>query len=139
MRTIAQALLIVLLAAAQLAAPLLHAHVGGEVLLGRVHLPGMEALSAPTVLPMDQATAQAPDFAAPEPGLVVGVATGMQWKAAPVLLSAPALAAALPASRPAGAVSCPRGPPPVFIPDFSPSPPGLTQAAPRAPPRLFPV
>jgi hypothetical protein len=135
MRTIAQALLIVLLAAAQLAAPLLHAHVGGEVLLGQVHLPGMEALSAPA----DQATAQALDFAAQEPGLVVGVATGMQWKAAPVLLSAPALAAALPADRPAGAAPSPRGPPPIFIPDFSPSPPGLTQAAPRAPPRLFPV
>lgn len=136
MRTIAQALLIVLLAAAQLAAPLLHAHVGGEVLLGQVHLPGMEALAAPADQPMAQ---EALDLAAQEPGLVVGVATGMQCKAAPIVQQAPALAAAPPPARPVGAVASPRGPPLVFVPDFSPSPPGLTQAAPRAPPRVCPV
>lgn len=130
LRACLKSLLILLLVVAQLAAPLVHAHVGGELQPGSVHLPGMETLTAL----VDHASWQANDQAQELPGMVVGIATGLQntpshslLTAAPVLLpaSAPAIAK-IARATPLGAFALP-----LFL-----ASPHYRHALPRAPPVL---
>lgn len=122
-------LLILPLILAQLAAPLVHAHVGGEAVAGAVHLPGLEAFSAQ----QEQPSALAHNTEQDLPGLAVGIATGLQFKSAPPYtapdqeLAPPPIPigtlAIVPASSPALVRRTP--PPRPFRPEL---------ASPRAPP-----
>lgn len=123
-------LLVLLLAAAQLAAPLVHAHVGGEAMAGKVHLPGLEALAAQP----DRLPALADDADQELPSLAVGIATGLQSKQIPSFpCSQPALAV-----PPAPTADLALAPPPLLPSHTDTSPaitrPPLGQTSPRAPP-----
>lgn len=122
-------LLVLHLVVAQLAAPLVHAHVGGEAVAGKVHLPGLETLAAQP----DQPSARTDEMDWEPPGLVVGIATGLQSKQ---IHSLPCTQPAL-AVPPAPTASAVQALPPAPLPIGS-SPaiarPPLGRAAPRAPP-----
>lgn len=130
LRASCKTLLVLLLIVAQLAAPLVHAHVGGEVEPGSVHLPGMEAL---TVL-ADQAACQANGQQQALPGMVVSIATGLQHDPLPALAAADTALLSLPAPA-ITQTTAPVPPGAVAVPPFLPSP-RYRHALPRAPPSL---
>lgn len=128
MRLLLKTLLVLHLVAAQMAAPLVHAHVGGDPDAGKPHLPGLEALAAPA----RHIIAQQDDARAHQPGLAVGIATGLQFK--PIHNPpAPCLAILAPPLRLDAFIENKliKPPSPAFP---ASSPPRLEQASPRAPP-----
>lgn len=118
-------LLTVLLA--QLLAPLVHAHVGGEVAGGSVHMPGLEGWGISKEAAYANVTAP---WRCCDSGVFVGLAEGMEHQALPQAEPAAAQAAGSPeilliAGR-VGAV----GPPSRHAPRL----PRLSPFPPRAPP-----
>lgn len=130
MHTLTKSLLVMLLILAQLAGPLVHAHVGGDAAPGKVHMPGLEML---TMQP-EQAVAQSEQMLQEQPGTVVSIATGLQIKPIPCL-SVVEWAFSL-AQTPPHAIVLAATASTLNAPSPAHAPPRLMQTSPRAPPRM---
>ena len=131
MPPVLRALLIILLLLAQMAAPLVHAHVGGrgDDVAGVVHIPGLEAFAQPQGAPALLSAWINPE----QPGMIIGIANGVHGKSDLAPLPLPWPADVPPPSRYTGKppVSVGKAPPNAW---FVLSPFLFQVAAPRAPP-----